>query len=59
VPTGAAYRAKYAEPKDAEYLPDQPSYAGTALWAVEPVKAVAWSYVASDEWTTRRWTAGS
>jgi len=56
---GAAYRAKYDQPKDAEYLPDQSSYSGTAVWVVEPVKAIAWSYVASDEWTTRRWTQGA
>jgi hypothetical protein len=52
----AAYRAKYDDPTDAEFLPHQPSYAGTAVWVVEPVKAIAWAYVASEEWTTRRWT---
>jgi hypothetical protein len=52
----AAYRSKYDDPTDAEYLPELPSYAAMALWVVDPVKAIAWSYVASDEWTTRRWT---
>lgn len=55
----AAYRAKYDEPTDAEYLPHQAAYAGTAVWVVEPLRAIAWSYVASEDWTTRRWTPTS
>jgi len=55
----AAYRAKYTEPVDIEFLPSEPGYAGIAVWSLTPTKALAWSLVASDQWDVRRWLAAS
>lgn len=52
------FARKYTAHGDAEYLPDAPANAGSRLWEVTPVRALAWRVVPSPEWTTRRWRAG-
>ena len=54
----AAYAAKYADPSDLEYLPDAPANETSLLFAVTPLRAVAWRLGSSADWDNRRWSAG-
>jgi len=53
----AAYRAKYIEPWDAEYLPDTPYGTTVVSYNIKPISAMAWSFAPSQEFNIRRWTA--
>jgi len=55
----AAYASKYVKPDDVEYLPGQPSMAGTALYEIRPAKAISWEVVSPDNWVNRHWRVGT
>jgi hypothetical protein len=55
----AAYRAKYSDPGDAEYLPDDPSMEDPPVHVVDAERALAWDLAAGFEGTQRRWRASA
>jgi hypothetical protein len=55
----SAYASKYVKVDDAEYLPGQPSMAGTQLYEIRPAKAISWEVVSSDNWVNRHWRVGT
>ncbi len=54
-----AYRRKYQQQHDSDYLLDT-DYAAEALaFELEPSKAIAWTVTGMQDWTMRRWTSVS
>jgi hypothetical protein len=53
----AAYREKYVDPTDLEFLPDAPGMEHALLFTVAPERAIAWELDGADSMTMRRWSA--
>jgi len=54
----AAYREKYTDPTDLEFLPDSPGMERALLFTVAPERAIAWELGGADSMEFRRWSAG-
>jgi len=53
----AAYRAKYVDPTDLEFLPDAPGMEHALLFTVAPERATGWVLGGPDSLENRRWSA--
>jgi hypothetical protein len=53
----AAYREKYVDPTDLEFLPDAPGMEHALLFTVAPERAIGWVLGGPDSLENRRWSA--